>query len=68
MHIGNLMGSAIEGADLKESKLIAEGISKERLDRMTRRENRNTSIIYPENKAKGIWDLFMTLVLVVTCV
>ena len=63
------MGSAIEGSsEMKESQAIAEGISKERFDRMTRRDNRKMTIIYPENKAKGIWDLFMTLVLVITCI
>ena len=68
MNLGSLMGEAIEGTTIDSSKATPEGISKERFDRMTRRENRNTTIIYPENKAKGIWDLFMTLVLVITCI
>ena len=30
--------------------------------------NEKPFIIYPENKNKGIWDLFMTLVLIITCI
>ena len=35
---------------------------------MSRRKNQTPYIIYPENKQKGIWDLFMTLVLIITCI
>ena len=35
---------------------------------MTKRENIKDYIIYPENKYKSAWDLWMTLVLVFTCI
>jgi len=35
---------------------------------MTHRKNEKPFIIYPENKKKGGWDLFMTLVLIITCI
>ena len=35
---------------------------------MTERKNQKPWIIYPENRYKGIWDLFMTLVLIITCI
>jgi hypothetical protein len=36
--------------------------------RMTERKNRKTCLVYPEDKFKNIWDLFMTVVLLVTCI
>jgi hypothetical protein len=35
---------------------------------MTYRENRKDWIIYPESKFKSAWDLFMTIVLLTTCI
>jgi hypothetical protein len=35
---------------------------------MIERKNQQSYIIYPENRYKGIWDLFMTLVLIITCI
>jgi hypothetical protein len=35
---------------------------------MTHIKNEKPYIIYPENKNKGFWDLFMTLVLIITCI
>ena len=35
---------------------------------MTARKNEKACLIYPENKYKGIWDLFMTFVLLFTCI
>jgi hypothetical protein len=65
------MGSVMDGGafnNMSEQEAIAEGISKERFYKMTRRMNKVPYLIYPENKWKGIWDLFMTLVLVITCI
>ena len=44
------------------------GIDKKHFQRMTKREVEKPYIIYPENKKKGVWDLFMTFILVLTCV
>lgn len=35
---------------------------------MTFRPNQKKWLIYPENKKKNVWDLFMTLVLLVACI
>ena len=35
---------------------------------MTETKDMKPFIIYPENKNKGFWDLFMTLVLIITCI
>ena len=35
---------------------------------MTVRTQQKPFIIYPENRYKGVWDLFMTLVLIITCI
>ena len=39
-----------------------------RVKRMTFRPNMKKFMIYPENKNKGIWDLVITLVLLVSSV
>ena len=36
--------------------------------RMTQRKGKKKLMFYPEDKYKGYWDLFMTLVLLVTCI
>ena len=36
--------------------------------RMIKRYNTVPFLIYPENKSKGIWDLIMTFVLLISCV
>lgn len=40
---------------------------KKKLERMTARKNVKVCLIYPENKYKGYWDLFMTFILLITC-
>jgi len=35
---------------------------------MTERHNKTPYLIYPENKLKSVWDLLMTIVLLVSCV
>ena len=40
---------------------------KKKLARMTARQNVKVCLIYPENKFKGYWDLFMTFILLITC-
>jgi hypothetical protein len=44
------------------------GIDKKHFNRMTKRDYYKDFIIYPENRQKGAWDLFMTFVLIFTCV
>lgn len=39
-----------------------------KIKRMFHRKNKNRCLIYPENKFKMSWDLFMTVVLLITCV
>ena len=44
------------------------GIDKVHYERMTKRDKTVPWLIYPENKYKSAWDLWMTLVLIVTCI
>lgn len=41
---------------------------RKKVARMTERKNEKCCLIYPENKYKSWWDLFMTLVLLITCI
>lgn len=43
------------------------GKEDERTQRMTKREVYKPCIIYPENKAKHLWDIFVSILLVFTC-
>jgi hypothetical protein len=36
--------------------------------RMTHRKNRKNYILYPEDTAKGYWDMYITLILMITCI
>jgi hypothetical protein len=56
------------GIILRRSFSENYGISDDKINRMTVRKDEKPFIIYPENKFKGIWDLFMTVVLIITCV
>ena len=55
---------------------IAPGISTKylstqdpaKIGRMSTTQNQKKCIIYPEGQYKGYWDLFMTLILVITCI
>jgi hypothetical protein len=40
----------------------------EMIVRMTLRTNRKKFILYPEDKLKNSWDLFMTVILLFTCI
>lgn len=51
-----------------EAKKKKNEILKKKVERMTARKNEKCCLIYPENKYKSWWDLFMTLVLLVTCI
>jgi len=55
----------IKRTDAKRKK--AE-ILKKKVERMTSRNNQKVCLIYPENRFKSWWDLFMTLVLLITCI
>ena len=56
----------MEILDEKEAAKI--GIDKKHFNRMTKRDTYKAFIIYPENKQKSAWDLFMTLILILTCI
>jgi len=43
------------------------GKSKEKIDRMTNYDNKKNWMIYPESPYKGHWDLFITLILLISC-
>jgi hypothetical protein len=45
-----------------------EGVNKSRRTRMTFRPNSKKYMIYPENRGKGFWDLFITVILLVSCI
>lgn len=45
-----------------------EGVNRSRKTRMTFRPNSKKYVIYPENKNKGLWDLFITIVLLISCI
>jgi hypothetical protein len=53
---------------MDEKEACKSGIDKKHFDRMTKRESYKDWVIYPENRQKGAWDLFMTFVLIFTCV
>ena len=55
-------GDVIPGVDSK-----SKGISRAKLDRMRHRNNRKRFLIYPEDQPKVFWDLFITTVLLVSC-
>ena len=42
-------------------------ISQTRLDRMSHRKNKKEWLFYPEDDSKAIWDLFITFVLLASC-
>ena len=46
---------------------IKDGITQSKIDRMYKRKKVVKYLIYPENRKKAIWDLWMTFVLLVTC-
>ena len=43
-------------------------IEKSHADRMKERQNRKRYMLYPEDEIKGQWDVFITLVLLFTCI
>jgi hypothetical protein len=63
-----LDGSDDDVLKMGETEAGKRGIDKRHYERMTNRGNQKKCIIYPENKHKSIWDLFMTIVLIMTCV
>ena len=46
----------------------SKGISREKIERMKTKHTRKSCLIYPENPHKAKWDLWITLVLLVTCI
>ena len=53
---------------MDETKAGKMGIDKKHYQRMTKRMGEKAFIIYPENKTKSLWDLFMTIILILTCI
>lgn len=52
--------------------MIAQGFQnldkKSKKERMTFRQNKKQCLIYPEDQFKNVWDLFMTVILLITCI
>ena len=64
-----MLGSVIEGrGGMTETEAKEKGMTSKEWNEMYSISNPKPFIIYPENKNKGIWDLFMTLVLIITCI
>lgn len=51
-----------------ETTLRKMGKDRKKIERMTKRANRKKFLIYPESRFKMWWDLFMTLILLMTCI
>ena len=49
------------------NETAANAQNKKKIERMRKRLDRKTGIIYPEDAKKGTWDLSMALVLIFTC-
>ena len=59
--------SPLDDIPLRKRKKRESKFEKERHDRMRRRTNRKPFLFYPEDQGKGNWDLFITLVLIFSC-
>ena len=57
----------IKLANKDKDKMLKKGKSKEKIKLMTEYGNKKFCIIYPENTKKGYWDLFITLILLISC-
>lgn len=44
-----------------------ENISQDKLDRMRFRQNKRALLFYPEDQYKIYWDLFITFILLASC-
>ena len=45
-----------------------DNVSKEKLDRMRYRQNKKPFLFYPEDQNKVYWDLFITMILLLSCI
>lgn len=45
-----------------------DNISQEKLDRMRYRQNKKPFLFYPEDQYKIYWDLFITVILLASCI
>lgn len=57
---------ALPKIDYDKNKKTDEDI--QMIIRMTKRSNRKSYILYPEDKLKNSWDLVMTIILLITCI
>ena len=53
---------------IHKRKNFANEDEEKKYKRMTQRKEKKRFIIYPEDKLKGYWNLFMTVVLLATCI
>ena len=51
-----------------KKKKFANEEEEKKSKRMTHRKGKKRFIFYPDDKVKGYWDPFMTLVLLITCI
>ena len=55
--------------ELDENAMRKKGIDEEKIERVKMsKERRNSCLIYPDSKRKAQWDLWITLVLLITCI
>mmetsp|Transcript_26579 Transcript_26579/g.40570 ORF Transcript_26579/g.40570 Transcript_26579/m.40570 type:complete len:153 (-) Transcript_26579:169-627(-) len=60
----NLLTDAVPRID--ESKIKAK--DKMKVERMRARKNKKTWMLYPEDQHKVYWDLFITVILLISCI
>ena len=59
---------ADESNEFDETQLRLKGVTEEKIMRMKRDRRRKACLIYPDNPRKAQWDLWITLVLLITCI
>ena len=71
-HDDEIMGDALVTPEPDPTSLVRQNTSKrelfKKINRMRHRDQRKPCMIYPEDPKKANWDLFITIVLIYTCI